>query len=752
MTEQPETIAFSSASSAQARQAGAGAGSLSALGRAEAGPSYVVTLLESRYLILATVLFTMALTVTYALVAAPTWESEAILQIEQRNRTIAGLEDLLVLTAEQSLADTEIELIRSRSLLGAVVDEFKLEIEARPRTFPLIGDAMARRYSGEGVAPARLGLRSYAWGGEQIAVDHLDLPDWLAGQWLELVALGQSEFALLGPAGQCLVSGKSGATAKGPSGSSIHVSRLVARPGTHFRVRLRKRDAVIDELKARVRVTERGRRTGIIAISLTGPDRALVPAILDAMARFYLSQSVQRKSAEAAKMLELIEEQLAPLKTRLDLAEGVLGAFREQKGTVDLPTETQKLLDRTTEIDRALFELDLQFSDLGGRFTGEHPLIAAARQKADKLREERAALAAKVKSVPAQEIKSARLARDAKSLGELYSLLLNKVQELRVAKSGALGNARIVDAATYPQSPTGPTALLSCILGGALGLAGGIALAFVRGSLLRGVDDPEEIESLTGLPVYAVVPHSARQAGLARAGSHPAAPSAVLALVHPAEDAVESLRSLRTNLQVALTELHNNVVAVVGPAPGAGRSFLCCNLAHVLAAAGQRVLLVDGDLRRGGLHRSFGLECVPGLGDVLSGTATLATSVRPTPEPNLDVLPCGTRRPDPAEWLASARLAQVLDQAAKSYDVVLVDTPSAAVSDAVLIARHAGVNLLLLRPGEHSAREILVALKHLRYGGAEYSGVVLNDGLIGSSRFGKYGQYGYHRYRFRHEP
>jgi tyrosine-protein kinase Etk/Wzc len=223
----------------------------------------------------------------------------------------------------------------------------------------------------------------------------------------------------------------------------------------------------------------------------------------------------------------------------------------------------------------------------------------------------------------------------------------------------------------------------------------------------------------------------------------------VLAKSDPSDPAIEALRSLRTNLQFALTESSSNIIAIEGPAPSVGKSFVACNFAHVLAAFGERVLLIDGDLRRGILHRAFGLDRAPGMSDVLSSDVTLSSALRHTAEPNLDFLSSGTHRPNPSEMLGSARLRQLLDQASSAYDLVLVDTPPVlAVTDAALVARCAGVNLLVLRSGEHNAREIKVALKRLRHAGAPMHGIIINDALMGASRYGRYGQYGYYRYEY----
>jgi tyrosine-protein kinase Etk/Wzc len=276
-----------------------------------------------------------------------------------------------------------------------------------------------------------------------------------------------------------------------------------------------------------------------------------------------------------------------------------------------------------------------------------------------------------------------------------------------------------------------------------------VAAVIVRHALDEGMDDPHAIEAATGIPVFVTVPRSGKQAELgqaaldSRSGRLP-----VLATLDPGDAAIETLRSLRTSLQLALEESGKNVVAIGSPGPGVGKSFVCVNLAHVLAAAERRVLLVDGDLRRGQLHRHFGLTRQPGLSDVASGKASLAAALRRTSVEGLDLLTTGHVPRNPSELLSSARLEPIMAELARRYDLVLLDTPpTLAVADPALLARHAGVNLLVLRAGQHTAREIALTLERLRRSGVRVTGAVLNDARALRGRYGRYGHY--YRYEYR---
>jgi tyrosine-protein kinase Etk/Wzc len=695
----------------------------------------------------------LVLSALYLVLAKPTYRSDVLLQVEDKSHALPGLDDLQTLFSDKSVADTEVEIIRSRGLTGAVVDQLNLTIIAEPRRFPIVGTPFVRffRDDDDGLSPPVLGLGSFAWGGELISVTRLDVPDALLDRRLALVAGAAGRYDLLGPKGETILTGEVGKAASAPvlkGNVSLFVQQLQARPGTHFRIIKRRRADVIDDLQEDLRIQERGKKTGILEVSLDGKDATKTAAILDTIAQDYLRQNVDRKSAEAAASLEFLEEQLPALKKNLDRSEAVLNAYQLKHGTVDLSMETQALLDRAAEIEKAISELELSRSELRQRFTEHHPALLSVQEKSAKLRNERTALESRMRTLPEQEVTSVRLMRDVKVASELYFTLINKAEELRIIKSGTIGNVRILDAALLPYEPQSPKPLLVIGLAVFLGLAGGIGLAVARRALDQALKDPAEIEARTGLAIFASVPHSDRQGQLVqrRAAS---GRTSVLAVDDPADLAIESVRSLRTSLQFSLADANSNVITIGGPSPSVGKTFVSINLAYVLANTGKRVLLIDADMRRGKLHRHTGGDRAPGLSELLTGQTTLAEAARGMERDGLSLITTGTLPPNPSELLGSPRFQALLDEASRRYDFVLVDVPPIlAVTDAALVARIAGVNLLVLRAGCHPAREIIAAHKALANAGARVNGAVIND--VHASAATRYGRYGY-RYHYHYD-
>jgi tyrosine-protein kinase Etk/Wzc len=715
---------------------------------------YAWAVVEGRWIVGGVAAFCLAAAAAYLFLATPMYHADALVQVEEKPRNVAGLEELSALFGEKTPAETEIEIIRSRTLLGQVVDQLELDVEARPRRLPLFGNAIARRYPGPGPAAPVLGLARFAWGGERLQVRRLDVSDDLLDRPLTLTALSGGRYRVATADHRLQVDGQVGTAASASAGErrfETFVSELAARPGTEFVLRKRRRDDVVAALQQDLRVTEKGKSTGILVVELDDSDPRRVGSVVSAIATTYLRQNVERRSAEAAKTLEFLESQLPVLKSNLDAAESRLNAFKRGNRTVDLSREATALLERSADLEKETSALEMQRAELRQRFTDNHPTLVALAQKLEKLRSERAAVETRMRALPEAEVDSARLVRDVKVANELYLLLLNKAQEIRVAKSGIIGNVRIIDPARVPRDPASPNGILVFLLALLLGLGAGAAAAIARQALDEGAQDAEQIESGTGLPVYATIPHSDKEAELTRAArrsGHGALP--VLFAADPEDVAVENLRSLRTSLEFSLVESRNNVVAVLGPAPGVGKSFVGVNLAHVLAAAGRTVLLVDADLRRGHLHRHFDTDRHPGLSDVLAGAVALQAAARSTREGQLYLLPTGTVPPNPAELLSSQRFGAILDAAARRFDIVILDTPPLlAVTDAALVARFAGVNLLVLRAGQHSIREIALTVRRLEQSGIRLQGAVLND-LVPSRR--RYGGNYYYRYAFPSRP
>ena len=705
------------------------------------------TLIEAKWLISIIAGVFLVVGVFYALVATPIYQADAVLQIEEKSGGMPGLGDLSDMLTTDALAATEIEIIKSRNIIGKAVDKLNLTINAQPDYLPIIGAAIARRYSGAEVSS---GMGSYAWGGERIQLQRLVLPSYLIEDGVALVTGKDQQYTLTDIGGETLLTGSVGEVASA-NGVEVFVSELVAREGAEFNLSQSSRIKAINNLQGKIKVSEKGKKTGILRISLDGEDPVLISRIIDSVANLYLRQNVERMSEEAESGLKFLQKQLPLIKDEMEAAEMELNSYRMSKSSVDLTLEAQSLLDRIITIEAQLAELEVKRADISKKYTDVHPIMITLVNHETKLKEQLEKINSKAHGLPKTQQEVLRLSRDVEVATTIYTQLLNMVQELKVAKAGTVGNVRIIDTALTAEKPIKPKKAMIVLLSLVLGIFLGVMVAFVRRAMNKGVEDPDSIEKNIGIPVYANIPLSVKQVLLDKDIAAGKAKHTILCEHDPKDQAIEGLRSLRTNLHFALLEAKNNIVMITGPAPGVGKSFVSTNFAHVVAQANQKVLLIDADMRKGHINKEYDMTRSPGLSELITGEVDKKTAVRNTGFENVDVLTTGNMPPNPSELLMHENFEKYLGEFSKDYDLVLIDTPPLlAVTDAAVIGRLCGTTFVLLRYGVHSMAEIHAVTKRLRQNSIEPRGFVFNA-LQPRKGYGKYGygKYGNYNYEYK---
>ena len=713
----------------------------------------VYVLWSGRWWIAGVTALAVLLAVLYLLAAAPTYQADALLRIEKKGAELAGMEALQKLTGGMPETAAQIEILQSRSVLGKTVDQLNLSVSAAPNRLPvlytLFGDAEATQ-----PADPRLGLDGYAWGGTTIEVGRMEVPDALHGEPFTLVARGDGRYRLLGPEDTHVLDGRVGKAARGRSDEGavqLFVRRLQARPGTTFTLVSNSRLATIDALRKRMSINEQGKDTGVVQIRLSGGSQARIQETLDTITSVYLRQNTERRSAQARESLDFIEKQMPELRGRVEKAESRLADYQEKQQTVDLTVETEKLLEQLVDLDEKISGLETKKAEAARTYGPQHPVIEALNAQVATLRKEKKKLEDRVGNLPQKQREMLSLKRQLKVSTEVYTQMLNSAQELRVAKAGTIGNVHIVDDAAVADDPIAPRKALVLVLSVFLGGFGGCALVLGRRFFQRGVDTPDELEQRTGLSVYAVVPHCralVRDERRYERGARPGAP--LLAVDVPQDPATEAIRSLRTSLHFGLREPGNRVIAITSPGPGAGKSTISVNLALLLAETGQRVIVVDGDMRRGHLARYLaGGAPGAGLSEVLSGQRGWTELVQSLDDSDrAQMLTRGTTPPNPSELLLSDRYATLVGELRAAYDWVLIDAPPImAVTDAAIIAHEASATFVIARSARDEVAEVMDAARRMEHGGARVTGLILND--YGARQVGR--TYATHYYRYDYE-
>lgn len=677
-------------------------------------------------------LFTL-LALLYAIFATPIYQADALIQVEQKqaNAILSNLSQMLPDSQPQSAP--EIALLQSRMILGKTVDDLNLQTRIKQKYFPLIGRGFSR-LSGE-----KSGI---------VTISRLYLPDngkdesdlLLTVKDSNHYIISNDDFEIEGKVGELL----------DEKGISLKVDAIDAIPNTQFIITYVSRLKAITDLQEKLAVNDQGKDTGILTISMTGDNPQLIEKIVDSISENYLAQNIARQAAQDAKSLDFLSKQLPQVRSDLDQAEDKLNQYRRQSDSVDLSLEAKSVLDQIVNVDNQLNELTFRESEISQLYTKEHPTYKALMEKRKTLQDEKLKLNKRVSAMPETQQEILRLSRDVESGRAVYMQLLNRQQELNIAKSSAIGNVRIIDNAVTQPKPVKPKKIIIVLIGIFLGIVVSAGIVLLKVLLRRGIETPEQLEEL-GINVYASIPvaeafarKKVNDKGWGNRNSEQS--QSFLAIENPADLAIEAIRGLRTSLHFAMMEARNNVLMISGASPNAGKTFVSSNLAAIIAQTGKKVIFIDTDMRKGYTHKLFNVKNDKGLSDILSGKSDINGAVRTIEQANFDYISRGALPPNPAELLMHRRFGELLNWASERYDIVVLDTPPIlAVTDAAIIGNYAGTTLLVARFELNTAKEIDISVKRFEQTGVNVKGCILNGVVKKASSY--YG-YGYNHYGY----
>ena len=689
--------------------------------------------IDHRKLIVAvTSLFTL-IALIYAIFATPIYQADALVQVEQKqaNAILSNLSQMLPDSQPQSAP--EIALIQSRMILGKTVDDLNLQARVKQKYFPLLGRGLARL---AGEKPGNISVsRLYIPGnGEDEPKILLTVRD------KNNFSVHSDDFTITGKVGELI----------DEKGISLKIDEIDAKPGTEFVIGYVSRLKAITDLQEGLSVVDQGKDTGILTLSLTGDDPLLIERIINSISENYLAQNIARQAAQDAKSLEFLSKQLPQVRSDLDQAEDKLNQYRRKSDSVDLSLEAKSVLDQIVNVDNQLNELTFRESEISQLYTKEHPTYKALMEKRKTLQEEKSKLNKRVSAMPETQQEILRLIRDVESGRAVYMQLLNRQQELSIAKSSAIGNVRIIDNAVTQPKPVKPKKIIIVLIGIVLGVLASAGVVLLRVFLRRGIETPEQLEEL-GINVYASIPVAEtfaknvdQRSGWRKKSTNEMA--GFLAVDNPADLAIEAIRGLRTSLHFAMMEARNNVLMISGASPNAGKTFVSSNLAAVISQTGKKVLFIDTDMRKGYTHKLFNESNTNGLSDILSGKVEINKAIKKIASANFDYISRGMVPPNPAELLMHRRFGELLNWASENYDIVVLDTPPIlAVTDAAVIGNYAGTTLLVARFELNTAKEIDVSIKRFEQAGVSVKGCILNGVVKKASSYYGYGysHYGY---------
>ena len=687
------------------------------------------------------VILSLVCALLYLRATPDTYAVNALVQVEEsKGASAALLGDLSSMIDQKQPAQAEIEILKSRLVLGTVIQNLNLDLKISGTQNSFTDRLFAPHdYSTEYLS------KSVVFKDDEKAfeVRKFIVPAAYRDKQLELHFAGNKLNIIDPKTDQTVFSG------------SINANNQLQTPQGLWQVSIFSQDqfkdayliekqslpAAVDSILANYAVAEKGKMTGVLGLNYQGQDKQHITKVLNSILAAYSQQNIERRSAESAQTLKFLDEQLPDLKKQLDVAEREFNKFRQQYNTVDVTKESELYLTQSVTLETQKAELEQKVAEAGAKYTSEHPVMQQMNAQLTALNKKIGELEGTLKQLPDLQRRYLQLYREVEVKTQLYTALLNSYQQLRIAKAGEIGNVRVVDTAVEPIEPIAPKKLqiliLSIFLGGFLGTL----LALLRNMMRSGIKDSTQIENELDLPVYATVPRSPVQESrikLLKKKKH----IPVLAVKNGDDIAIESLRSMRTAIHFALSAAKNNIIMISGPAPEVGKSFISTNLAAILAQSAKRVLIIDADMRRGYLHKYFNTDNQPGLADYLNGFQELDAIIKPTEIAGLSVITRGKNPTNPSELLSSAKFAAMLEQLTPMFDHIIIDTPPVlAVTDGIIISQYTGVNLVIARYAKTQMKELELTVNRFEQVGVKVNGIILNDIQRAAGGYG-YG-YGY---------
>ena len=706
--------------------------------------------LKYKWLLLAAVALCTTVAVLQGLTTVPVYQASVMLQIDQSTARIVQFnKDVDAPQGDDYLTmQTQYELLQSRSLAERVIDELQLD---------------ATRAPSRAAAGAAIGTPVVVEAAPRDATTEAGGNLWTS-----------------------IVSGY----------------RRLGKPSVDDRVYL-SRESVVAGFMGSVKV-EPVRNSRLVKVKVFNTNAAQAARIANAIANTFIALSIERRSQSSTYAKSFLEQQLKVTKARLEESERALNTYAKNNAILSLDEKTNVINQTYTdyssalgkvEQDRLKFEatynavaispesapqvlesktvqlykeqkakleaeyltnlsvykpefpkmlqLKAQIAELEGRIKGEVSAVLtslkgqfeAAKKQEDKVRERlqdtrKEILLAQDKNVDLNLYK-----RELSTNREIYDGLLQRLKEVGVTSGVTANNISVVDEANTPLFPISPNLLKNAGMGLLAGLLLGMGIVFTREHLDDSVKNANEIEAKLSLPLLGIVPMMKKK-------QIQGGPLAMLTVEDPRGTFAESYRSMRTALQFSTAEGAPRRLMITSSVQSEGKSTTALALAINLAQLGQRILLIDADMRNPSLHKALKRSNESGLSSYLSGDAQREALIQDSGIANLSVLTAGPHPPSPVDLLMGPGLLELLDRAeAMGFEKIVIDAPPVlGIADAIVLGNHVQNILFAVKAGKTKLSSIRDALRRLRLGGLMPLGVVLTSAGAAETQY--YGYYG----------
>jgi tyrosine-protein kinase Etk/Wzc len=476
-------------------------------------------------------------------------------------------------------------------------------------------------------------------------------------------------------------------------------------------------------------------RTGnIIIVSVRGTNPLKITAIANTWAREYVYQDVERKVGTAKYGISYLEKQLADTLIKLRDAEREWNDFIRTNKIVNIPDIENKNEATIENLKSQRAQLDKEIADASKRYKEKHPKMISLKTQIEavesKINEETNSRLSLQEKIAEYGV----LKRKVETYKSIYDDFLKRAKELDVSKELTISNIRVLDQAEEPKEPVRPKPLQDIPLTLLLSFILAVMLALFLERLDTTLKTSDDVEFYSKFPFLGYIPSFTKEAKDKN--------EALISSTDPHSRVTESFRNLKVSLLFSFPQDKPlRAIVVTSSIPAEGKSFVASNLAIVFAQAKEPTLLIDADMRKGNLHKAFGLKPKDGLSSVLAGMTTLDQAISPTNIPNLWLLSAGPYAPNPTELLSSEQLPNILRQLGQKFKRIVIDsTPILNVSEAVILGDKCDGVLFVIR-AQHTSLKYILEAKKIIGNKVKVIGAALNDTAMDRDRY-----YYYHYY------
>lgn len=554
------------------------------------------------------------------------------------------------------------------------------------------------------------------------------------------------------------------------------------------------------DVKGRLKVEETGFFVNVIKVEYQDFVPEKCRDVVNAICAVYLENDIKRKKQGSDQMIEFVENQLDTISSKVKTKESSIQNFKTEYSVIDITEKGKMELERLQNYEQMANSLQLENTSLRkirellnsgqpqdlykldlytlndpmmsqslenlrtlldqritalGKFTENSPTVKELDIKIDKLRQmllERglayeaiiieqmqfingklSEVKGQIKQLPMQENLFMNIKREYEIQEQIYLKLLEYRAEAAIKRAAIVASAFVVDDAILPSGPIKPdktyittsSILLGSLLAMVLILAIGVSQNSIRFA--------EDVEFITRIPLLGTINQSRKELKT----NYPA----MVVIDNPRTSFAESMRLIRTNAQFILSQNKGKIISITSSISGEGKSFVSVNLAGIISMTGKKVVIIDCDLRRPKLHLTFRVANEKGMSNYVAGSFTIKEVIHKEVLPNIDFVPSGPVPPNPAELCQSDRLMEMLDAFKKEYDYIIIDNaPVGLVSDSIFILQNSDVNLYIARSGYTQPLLLKIPEQICKDHQIKNLYLILNSVLSRNQRYGDYGQ------------